>query len=357
MHVNLKGGAAYVGHQTGGTSIVDVRDPREPRRIDYIPVPPNTHSHKVQVLDDLLLVNRERLSGERGMSNSWLAGLSVFDISDPFKPREIGFWPCGGRGVHRMTFWEMPYAYVTAGSPEYEGQRLSILDLSDPTKPQEVGRWGFPGMKHSERGERTWSKDSDVLLHHAIPRGDRLYTSWWDLGVAILDITDITAPKLISHLNLDEADGPSLCTHTACPLPGREALVVTDECVEEQRRIEYQARLVDISDETNPSVITRLPVPDGDFLERGGRFGPHNVHEYRPGSYTDGNTVFLTYFNAGVRVYDISNLERPTEIAYFVPKAPAGTSSIQMNDILVDADGLIYATDRVRGGLYILEMT
>ena len=34
-----------------------------------------------------------------------------------------------------------------------------------------------------------------------------------------------------------------------------------------------------------------------------------------------------------------------------------GQEAIQINDVYVDRDGLIYITDRVHGGLYILEYT
>jgi hypothetical protein len=102
-------------------------------------------------------------------------------------------------------------------------------------------------------------------------------------------------------------------------------------------------------------VVSTFPVPEGDFCDRGGRFGPHNVHEGRPGSLIDGSTVYLTYFNAGVRVYDVSDATAPREIAWFIPDAPPGQPAIQLNDILVAADGLIYVTDRLAGGLYILE--
>ena len=98
-------------------------------------------------------------------------------------------------------------------------------------------------------------------------------------------------------------------------------------------------------------------MPEGDFCSRGGRFGPHNLHEMRPGSLVDSNTIYVTWFNAGLRVVDISDATRPREIAYFVPEAPPGRSSIQFNDVLVAADGLVYVTDRFTGGLYILERT
>jgi len=64
--------------------------------------------------------------------------------------------------------------------------------------------------------------------------------------------------------------------------------------------------------------------------------------------------VFATYFNAGLRVYDTTDPLQPQEIASYVPEPPAGQRAIQLNDVLASADGLIFVTDRLRGGLYIL---
>lgn len=100
---------------------------------------------------------------------------------------------------------------------------------------------------------------------------------------------------------------------------------MTDECNKDDGEgISYQVRVVDISDELRPVVVSHLPVPEGDFKHRGLRFGPHNLHEMRPGSYQDPDTVFLTYFNAGIRIYDVSDATDPKEIAHHVPPAPPG---------------------------------
>jgi hypothetical protein len=114
---------------------------------------------------------------------------------------------------------------------------------------------------------------------------------------------------------------------------------------------------VDISDPTTPRVISDLPIPEGDFCTRGGRFGPHNVHEPKPGSLIDGDTIYLTYFNGGLRVLDVSDAAHPAEIAWYVPDPPPGQSSCQLNDVTVSEDGLIWVTDRLNGGLHILELT
>ena len=112
MHVNVHRGYAYVGHMGAdrvGTSILDVRDPRRPELVHQLGTPPGTHSHKVQVVDDLLLVNYERNPREVGTAESWEAGLKVFDIADPTSPREIAYYRMPGKGVHRMTYVEPPY--------------------------------------------------------------------------------------------------------------------------------------------------------------------------------------------------------------------------------------------------------
>lgn len=356
MHVNVQDGFAYVGHMGGdrvGTSIVDVSDPADPRLVTQLTTPPGTHSHKVQVVGDLLLVNHERNPAEP-QADSWSAGLVVYDISNPATPKELTFIPTPGKGTHRMTYWEKPYAWVTGSDTGFTDQFLRIFDLTAPAEPVEVGRWWMPGM-HEAAGEvPTWDQDRRWALHHAIVRGDRAYCGWWDAGLVILDISDVANPKLVSHLDFGrEVSG---ATHTALPLPGRDLLVVTDEAVTNRRDVPHKrVRLVDITNDTKPEVVSLLPIPEGDFADRAGRFGPHNLHEMRPGTFRSANIIHLTYFNAGVRVYDVSDASAPREIAYFVPPAHRDTPAIQLNDLTVTADGRIYVTDRFAGGLYILE--
>jgi len=110
---------------------------------------------------------------------------------------------------------------------------------------------------------------------------------------------------------------------------------------------------------SNPISISTFPPPsDKDYLKVGGHFGPHNVHENRPGSFQSSELIFATYQNAGVRVYDIRNPYQPKEVGIFMPPAPPGapTGTIQMNDVFVDERGIVYAVDRHIGGLYVLEM-
>ena len=368
MHVNVQDGFAYVGHMGQsrvGTSVVDVSDPRNPRVVAQLETPPGTHSHKVQVVGDVLLVNYERNAAFEPEAASWHGGLKVFDISKPAEPHEIAFLKMPGKGVHRMTYWEPPLAYMSGSDEGFIDQFLVIVDLSEPTRPCEVGRWWFPGQNTGGGETPTWSPTQShggipgakrYALHHPLIRGDRAYCGYWDAGLVILDIANKRAPKLVSQLAF--GSDVSTATHTALPVPGRDVLVVTDEqLANDCSGMQTRVRVVDIADELQPRVVSEFPVPEGDFCARGGRFGPHNVHEMRPGSLASSNEIYVTWFNAGLRVVDISDAARPREVAYFVPDAPPGRSSIQFNDLLVTADGLVYVTDRFTGGLYIVERT
>lgn len=100
--------------------------------------------------------------------------------------------------------------------------------------------------------------------------------------------------------------------------------------------------------------------PVAEFKGRGGRYGAHNLHENRPapGAWASETTILGTFFNGGVRAFDLSDPFRPTEAAYYIPAAPPGSraGAAQINDVFVDERGIVYAVDRFAGGVYILEM-
>ena len=73
-----------------------------------------------------------------------------------------------------------------------------------------------------------------------------------------------------------------------------------------------------------------------------------------------GNLIYLTYFNAGLRVYDIKDPIQPVESGWFIPPDPTANSGplpkdavAQTEDVLVDTRGYIYITDK-NWGMWIL---
>jgi hypothetical protein len=175
-------------------------------------------------------------------------------------------------------------------------------------------------------------------------------------------VADRSAPKLITHKVWAPPFGGG--THNALPLPDRDLLVVVDETVLDAQEDGLKLIwLFDNREPANPISISTFPTPsDADYVAVGGHFGPHNIHENRPGSFTSSDLIFATYQNAGVRVFDIRDQYRPTEVGAFVPPAPARLVDPRPNrpcvlhsaDVFVDRNGLVYCTD-FGAGLHILE--
>lgn len=349
MQVMRAGDALYVAHfgPSGmGTSILDASDPTDPVLVKQMPSPEGAHTHKVQLADGLLLTNHEAFRG--GVPER--TGLAVYDLTDPFAPEEIGFWNSTGKGVHRIVYEGGRYAYVSATPERFDERIWVVVDLADPTNPVERARWWWPGMRDDETP--TWPDDESRSVHHAMVQGDRAYLGFWDSGMVILDISDLDDISVVSHLQW-EVGGH---THTALPMPGRDIVVVTDEALSNNCEGDpHMVRVVDVSDETRPEVVAICPEPEGDFCDRGLRFGAHCLHENRPDSYRSAEVVFATYFNGGLRVYDVADPVAPVEIAHWIPECPPGQPACQINDVWVGEDLLTYVTDRVNGGVYILE--
>jgi hypothetical protein len=191
-------------------------------------------------------------------------------------------------------------------------------------------------------------------------RPDRAYIGYLDGGAIVLDIADKARPKPIAMWN-PHPPYPGF-THTAMPLFDRDLLIVSDECVRDLGADWPKLTWVlDMRKEDNLVPISTLPLPPvEEFGRRGGRYGSHNLHENRPGpAFRSSTLVFGTYFNGGVRVHDLTNPFQPKEVAHFVPAAPEGSpaGAIQINDVYVDENEIVYAVDRFAGGLYVLETT
>lgn len=358
MQVMRKGDHLYVGHMgyNGvGTSVLDVSNPREPRVVRQIPIPENTHSHKVQLAGDILLVNHEQ---QLRAGTPFSAGLAVYDVSKPADPAQIGFLPIRGQGIHRMWWVGGKYVYFSVREEGYQGRFLMTADVSDPTNPKIVSRWWYPGQWIAGGEKPTWALDGPtVRAHHVIVQGNRAYGGYGDAGMMIFSVDDGHL-ELISRRCWTDEVGGSTHTHTALPLLGKHLLITTDESMKDNcQEPKKTARVFDITDDHAPRQVGMLPEPQGDYCSRGGRFGTHNFHENRPESFVSEDLLFLTYFSAGLRVYDVHDPAQIKEIAAFVPAAPPGQKTIQLNDVYVSKDRTIYVTDRLSGGLFILRLT
>ncbi|MGZ5882522.1 MAG: LVIVD repeat-containing protein, partial [Xanthobacteraceae bacterium] len=101
----IQGKYAYVGHQhrPDGTTIIDISDPRRPVVVSKLMTShPWSHSHKVRVVGDLMVVNSEIEPGAGDRLAYPDGGFRVYDISDKTRPKLITFVKTHARGVHRF---------------------------------------------------------------------------------------------------------------------------------------------------------------------------------------------------------------------------------------------------------------
>lgn len=362
----------YVAHLwTSGLSIVEITDAAHPRLVRFIPGPPNTWTLQVQIADGLMITSQERIMEGWGADPNapFGEGFVIWSLADPENPAQLGHYRTGGKGTHRNFYAGGRYVHATALPEGYDGHIYQIVDIEDPARPVEVSRWwrhgqwtagGEPGVSHG------------TLLHGgAYVKGDRAYLPYSAGGFVILDISDVRQPRLVSDLPFSPPFQAFICVHTAVPLNDRPLVIVNSEAIEEQGNepLGY-AGIVDVSREESPRLISLFPQPtppEGmgirNFYERPGRFGPHNQHQpqYQDVLYHNENLVFLTYFNAGLRIYDISDERTPREVGYFIAPDPIERRGIlpatglvtQSEDVLVDRRGNIFITDK-NHGIYVL---
>ena len=350
---------------------VDVSDPRKPKVVVQTELSQEfMRSNSLELVGDIMAVAYQtRKSGQQP------AGFELFDITRPEAPRSIAFVDASGpysRGVHQLWFCDGETVHMAAGAADFipthplDDQFYRAFDVRSPTRPVEICRWWLPGT-------RAGDTEPPPVRHRALDRGfrahntnvypqrpERCYLGYIDAGMIVLDIADKAHPKPVCRW--DNSPPFTGFTHTVLPLFERELLVVTDEStVDDAADWPKLIWVLDARYEARPVPISTCPMPPVEvYAKCGGRFGAHNIFENTPSpaAWHSEAIVIGTFFNGGLRAYDISNAYRPEEVAVFVPPAPkhSPARSIQLNDVFVDERGIVYTVDRFAGGLYILEM-
>lgn len=411
--VYVSGDHCYIGHIPNsdglGTTILGIGDPTRPKVVATIMLDDTeSHSHKVRVVGDVMIVNHEqnnrgigrkaeematvqaqlRETLKREPSNRELAdklglaeddipvlvkagqapydrgGFKLYDVSDPASPKFLHHQKTGGKGVHRFDMDER-YAYISTEMEGYRGNILVIYDIADPTRPEEVSRWWLPGQ-HVAGGETPDWQGRNNRLHHALRFGDKLWAAVWHAGARVVDISNIASPRTIGSCN-HHPPFPAP-THTAMPVPfkveGRDLMLTIDEedayytPQEAARRKGQPHANMWVFDVSNMNDIRPLAIYEVGELDSpwsrtpGSRFGAHQFHE----RMTTGTLVYCAWFSGGLRIVDVAEPMRPQEVGSFVPEPVAGQKAPQSNDVFVDERGLIHLVDR-NVGYDVLEFT
>lgn len=358
-----------------GSWVLDVTDPASPAIVGEIegPPDPNVATWQLQVADGLLIQGLEHRPAPWGgdPDAATAEGIRIWEVTDPLRPSLLGAYEFGHHGTHRNHYTGGQYVHATASVRGFDGNIYSILDIGDPRDPVEVGRWFLP-----EQFVAGGARPSRRLSLHgpAWPVGDLAYLPYGGAGLIVLDISDPGCPTLVGRLDLGAAFSNHIAMHTVVPLPGRQLAVINTEAIAERVEEPYNlAGIVDIADPSAPRLLSLLPPPTAPadapyerFHTRGGRFGPHNQHHHQesPHLFRSEHLLYLTWFNAGLRVYDITDAYVPREVGWFLPDDPTERRGLlprtalvtQSEDVLVDARGYAYVTDK-NHGLHVVRFT
>lgn len=247
--------------------------------------------------------------------------LMVVDMSDPYNVREVSRWWVPGQRLNEVAAlkkWRVLKGRADSLPDEFENIEDAIAAFSKLE--------GFPGF---DRMPFT-SLHGPVSVPTRLEDGGRLgYGSWAAFGFLIHDLSDVARPELVGKFDPTPTygfDGIPMHTIWLGPLNHGFVVTVPEPINGDGREGWLPTWVVDVRDPSNPVPVAQLPrprppahAPYMDFTLARGRFGPHMAPHLRaPGKIRE-NFLALSYFNAGVRCYDLSVPTRPEESAYFIP--------------------------------------
>jgi len=285
----------------------DVSDPANMTIIDTVTVDART-VNDVKISEDgrIGVITREGASDRKN-------GIVILDVSDPHNVSVISEYTKGLTGGVHNSFIYQDHVFAVNN-----GRRYDIIDISDPKNPETVSRFELDTPGHSVH---------DVWVENGIA-----YSSNWDDGVVAVDVGstpnaqsperhDTGAGSFDNPVKLGSYTYPSGWNHAAFPFKSQSTgdfyVVAGDEAFPNGLHIENQPtepagwiHFVKFEDGwDSPKEVARYQVPEA---------GTHNF-------WIKDDTLYVAYYNAGLRVVDISgelmgNLyEQGREIAKFVP--------------------------------------
>ena len=324
-----------------GTQVLDVRDPSQPKRLDPLTT--------TAMLDpwESLSVNEER-GLLAGVFTANLFGPLFFDVydvkEDCTKPKLLFSGPVNAVG-HEGDWAPDGKTYYGSGGPA-----ITAIDVSDPTAPRPLG----PLQGVSSHGVSVSDDGNRIYLAGQSPTSGAKTLN----GLTIVDTSAIqsrspvpVAPALgsVTWDDGDVAQGSIPIT-----IKGHPYVIFFDEGPLGMGNGQGATRIIDIADERNPRVISKLkleiqmPANGERAAETGSVSGfGYNTHYCGVPQRTDPGVVACSNFESGVRVFDIRDPYQPREIAYFNPGG-TGVASPEGSQDNRDPVDSAYTPARVR---------
>jgi hypothetical protein len=311
-----------------GVAVLDMSDPAKPVQTAFLATPAMQTPHESLVLNE----RRGLLVAVMGNPTVYPGVVDVYDLNqDCRNPALQSSLPVGLLGHESGFAPDGNTFYATSIGTGH----ITAVDLSNPKvpRPLAVGQYRSHGLMVSDDGNRAYVAASE--------------------GLIILDTSDIQARKAspqfreISRLNWPTRTIPQVATPVT--IQGRPYLVEIDEfsAAENDDSVTGNgpkvgaARIIDISDEKAPKVVSNIrlavhqPENRPQLANDPGASSPlqgYAGHYCNVPRRNEPGIVACSMIASGLRVFDIRDPHAPKEIAYFVaPNTRSNTAGPPSN--------------------------
>ncbi len=291
--VHIDRDIAYVADWFAGLHLYAIDDPARPRLLASL----NTggSAKGVVVRDDIAFVADDD------------HGLQVIDVTDPQRPRHVA----------NLLLPGLAYTPVLDGDRLWLASHfggLHVIDIADPGAPALIARYQIPGRTWSLRlrdGIALVAADEAGLLlldvaDPVVPRltgsyapggraeevvidGDRAYVAFFDDGVHIVDIGDPAQPRMLGRVTTPgNARGLDLRGTRLYVADWRAGM-----------------QIIDVSDPRRPRIT-----------------GGYDTDGAAWGVQVTGDIAFVADWWGGITLLDVGDAERPAPVGHYPPRTP-----------------------------------
>ena len=325
-------GVAPADETRAGLHVIDITNPEKPKEVGFAGCRMNQGDIQISHDNKYVYMAAHGAAGPDGCLAVGKAGFQIFDIRNPKKPKPVGMAETGQS--HNITAHPTkPYVYNSNSSLAGKAE-IQIWNVKNPKKPELVKT--FPSLPHAPH-DIAFNSDGTKIVTAAISHID------------IFDTSDVENPSLMIST---QCPGCSI-THDAKFTPDDAGLIIGDEgggggaypCPGGALYF-YQLQGGFIP------VLTGVYEPDSVVTARQGQAAAGACTSHVFDISDDGSQVAISWYSAGTRHLDVSAMMGAafgenaapggvSELGYFIPdggsswssKFYKGTKYIFSNDI------------------------
>ena len=346
-----------------GVPVIDMTDRAAPKRIASLTTPAMTDPWESLRVND----RRQILIADNGQNGGGGPEVDIYDLSaDCRSPQLMATLAVGTGNDGGITLPKTPIGHEGNMAPDgltyYIGDirngAYHAVDVTNTTKPKLISTFNISslglaanttvhGLSVSNDGNRMYAVVLGGPPFGAPPAV--VPEASLNNGFAIFDTSEVQQRKPNAQIKLISKalfqDG-SVAQHTIpAMIGGKQYMVMVDEggsaglandvaaktaCAAGLSPFPM-ARIYDISDETKPTPVSKLMLETHDPKNcdqvvvdiAGLSIFTYGSHYCSVDNRDNATALACSYFNSGVRVFDIRNPARPKEIAYFNPPSTA----------------------------------